>query len=303
MELYHLKTFVTVAEEGHLTRAAERLHTSQPAISAHIKTLEEELNIQLFNRTPKGMQLTTQGHNLLSRAQQTLASASEFAQLARSMQDELVGSIRVGLNNDAEFLRLPQLQRYMTARYPNLALNFMAGMSETNIQNVRTGRMDCAFTSGPCEDHRMDTLFLHQVELCVAAPASWKDRITLPSIKVLADLPWVYTSPNCAYFCAIQSLFDAHGYSPEKVLASDQEDALHSMVKAGIGIGIMRKDIAVEGQQKGYFYIPEIEIPSVELNFIYPKKRAHDPVILAFIDALTEAWNIQSAQSKQQQTA
>jgi len=61
MELYQLKTFVTVAEEGHLTRAAERLFTSQPAISAHIKSLEEELGVTLFHRTPKGMQLTTEG--------------------------------------------------------------------------------------------------------------------------------------------------------------------------------------------------------------------------------------------------
>ncbi|MES9912641.1 MAG: LysR family transcriptional regulator, partial [Candidatus Sedimenticola sp. 4PFRAG1] len=54
MELYQLKTFVKVADEGHLTRAAEQLFTSQPAISAHIKALEEELGVVLFQRTPKG---------------------------------------------------------------------------------------------------------------------------------------------------------------------------------------------------------------------------------------------------------
>ncbi|MCP5237554.1 MAG: LysR family transcriptional regulator [Zoogloeaceae bacterium] len=53
MELYHLRTFVTVAEEGHLTRASERLFTSQPAVSAHIKALEEELGVTLFERTPR----------------------------------------------------------------------------------------------------------------------------------------------------------------------------------------------------------------------------------------------------------
>ena len=61
MELYHLRTFVTVAEEGHLTRASERLFTSQPAVSAHIKALEEELGVTLFDRTPRGMQLTPAG--------------------------------------------------------------------------------------------------------------------------------------------------------------------------------------------------------------------------------------------------
>ena len=65
MELYHLKTFVTVAEERHLTRAAERLCVSQPAISAHIKALEEELGLALFERTPKGMLPTAAGEALL----------------------------------------------------------------------------------------------------------------------------------------------------------------------------------------------------------------------------------------------
>lgn len=61
MELYQLKTFTAVAEENHLTRAAERLNTSQPALSAHIKSLEAELGVTLFERTPKGMKLTPQG--------------------------------------------------------------------------------------------------------------------------------------------------------------------------------------------------------------------------------------------------
>jgi DNA-binding transcriptional LysR family regulator len=300
MELYHLKTFVTVAEEGHLTRAADRLFTSQPAISAHIKSLEEELGITLFHRTPKGMQLTTEGEHLLPRAQQTLSAAGEFVQFAKGMQDELVGSIRIGLNNDAEFLRLPLIQRYLTTQYPRLELNFLSGMTETNIQNVRVGHMDGAFISGQCEDPQMEVVPLGKVELCVAAPIDWRDRISPASIEVLARQPWVYTSPNCAYFGAIQSLFDLHCCKPEKVLVSDQEDALHSMVKAGVGIGIVRKDVALKGEMEGYFYIPPTDIPPVSLDFIYLKKRANDPVIRAFLNALKTSWEVKSSEPQQQ---
>lgn len=300
MELYQLKTFVTVAEEGHLTRAAERLFTSQPAISAHIKSLEEELGVTLFHRTPKGMQLTTEGEKLLPRAEQTLAAAGEFVQFAKAMQDELVGNIRVGLNNDAEFLKLPLLQRDLTSHYPRLELNFLSGMTETNIQNVRVGRMDGAFISGSCEDPQIQTLPLAEVQLCVAAPIDWRNRIPSPSIEVLAQLPWVFTSPNCAYFGAIQSIFEEHCCNPEKVLVSDQEDALHSMIKAGVGIGIVRKDVALQGEKDGYFYIPPIEIPAVSLDFIYLKKRANDPIITAFNKALMRTWEIESSGSKQQ---
>jgi DNA-binding transcriptional LysR family regulator len=64
MELYQLRTFVTVAEEGHLTRAAERLHLSQPAVSGQIKALEQELEVRLFDRSVSGMELTASGREL-----------------------------------------------------------------------------------------------------------------------------------------------------------------------------------------------------------------------------------------------
>ncbi len=69
MELYQLRSFITVAGENHLTRAAQKLNTSQPAVSAHIKALEEEFGFSLFVRTPKGMQLTPGGQALCTKAE------------------------------------------------------------------------------------------------------------------------------------------------------------------------------------------------------------------------------------------
>ncbi len=74
MELYQIKTFVVVAEEGNMTRAAKRLHASQSTISLHIKSLEEEFDVRLFLRTPKGMQPTPEGKQLLEKARDILDS-------------------------------------------------------------------------------------------------------------------------------------------------------------------------------------------------------------------------------------
>jgi len=300
MELYHLKTFVMVAEEGHLTRAADRLFTSQPAISAHIKALEEELRVTLFHRTPKGMQLTHEGEQLLPRAQQVLEASGLFIQAARSMQDELVGELKVALNNDAEFLKLPAMHHYLAQHYPRLALNFLAGMTETNIHNVRVGRVDGAFTSGPIDDRQIEVLPLAEVDLCIAAPAQWQDRMFASDIEQLMRLPWVYTTPNCAYFHAAQRIFAEHDCQPEKMLSSDHEDTLHSMVKAAVGIGVVRKDIALKYQDEGHFSIAPIDLPTVSLDFIYLKKRANDPVIRAFREALQAIWQLDPSKMPQQ---
>ena len=89
MELYHLKTFVMVAKEEHLTRAADKLNTSQPAVSAHIKALEEELGLVLFRRTSKGMRLTKEGTILYQKALASLSTIHDFQHQALRMQKEI----------------------------------------------------------------------------------------------------------------------------------------------------------------------------------------------------------------------
>jgi DNA-binding transcriptional LysR family regulator len=93
MEIYHLKTFIAVGNEGHLTRAAKLLHTSQPAVSSHIKALEEELGVQLFKRTPKGMSLTHAGEKLKIQAQIALDSVRDIKSQAKMIKENLTGII------------------------------------------------------------------------------------------------------------------------------------------------------------------------------------------------------------------
>ena len=83
MELYQLTTFVAIAREGSLTRAAERVFTSAPAVSAQLKALEDELGVKLFERTSRGMALTEAGQRLLEEAERTLASALRMRSAAR----------------------------------------------------------------------------------------------------------------------------------------------------------------------------------------------------------------------------
>ena len=91
MVLHQLKTFVTVAREGSITRASERLHLSQPAVSAHIKAIEETLGLSLFERTAKGMSLTSDGQRLFDKAEQTLAAYRGLLDEATRLKGNLTG--------------------------------------------------------------------------------------------------------------------------------------------------------------------------------------------------------------------
>lgn len=292
MELYHLRTFVAVAEERNLTRASERLFTSQPAISAHIKALEETLGVTLFHRTPKGMRLTPVGEDLLPRARQALAAAGDFLQHARNLQNELVASVRIGLNTDARFLRVTALQAGLAARHPRLDVAMLAGTTGANLPALRVGKLDGAFISGEPDDPEMEILELCEEPLVIAAPKALRAQLEDVSVPALARQPWVFTSPDCAYFKAMNALFREHCCEPARTLLANQEDALIELVRAGVGLGIVRAGL-VGGDEDGAFELP-VALPSVPLRFAYLRRRANDPVIRALVAVLQAVWELEA---------
>jgi molybdate transport repressor ModE-like protein len=98
MDIYQVRTFVTVAQEGSITRASELLFLSQPAVSAHIKAMEDELGLVLFERTPRGMSLTGHGTKLLTKAEQLLAMHRDLLDEARRITGRVSGKLRLGSN-------------------------------------------------------------------------------------------------------------------------------------------------------------------------------------------------------------
>lgn len=298
MELYHLRTFVTVAEEGHLTRASERLFTSQPAISAQIKALEEELGVSLFERTPKGMQLSPAGAQLLAHAQRTLDAAGELREQARGMQDQLVGSVRIGLNTDAAFLRLIDFHAGLRQRHPRLEVEFLAGSTGANIPQLRVGRLDAAFVSGDPEDGALESLVLCEEELAVAVPERLREAVGAGDIATLARQPWVYTSADCAHYGVMKALFEAQRCAPEKTLLANQEDALAAMVKAGVGLGIMRREQVEAAEREGLAFALPLRLPRVRLRFAYLARRAGDPRLRALLAELATVWALSPPQQR-----
>src|SRR3990167_1852250 len=101
-----LRAFVAVAREGNVSRAALRLHLSQPAVSLQLKTLAEATGLALFTRTPQGMALTHDGAALLPMAERALATLADFGQAAAALHTTVRGTLRIGTILDPEFTRL-----------------------------------------------------------------------------------------------------------------------------------------------------------------------------------------------------
>src|SRR5689334_19080183 len=115
-----LASFVALADDLHYTRAADRLHVAQPALTKRIQQLEEALGTPLFARTRRAVKLTPAGELLLPHARHAVHAAEEFVQTARRIRDGQLGRLRIGFSPSAPHLVLPALMRAFRRRHPGV---------------------------------------------------------------------------------------------------------------------------------------------------------------------------------------
>jgi DNA-binding transcriptional LysR family regulator len=294
VEYYHLRTFVAVAEEEHLTRAAERLNASLPAVSAHIRGLEEELGVVLFSRTPKGMRLTDEGRALLVEARQALAGVDAVLARAGELRREVTGVARIGLNNEAHRMRIPEFLAVMTRRHPRVELHLLDSSSPRILEHVRTGNLELGFVYDNIVEpaHDMTVLSLEAVPMAVVGPTSWADRVCRASWEELAGLPWVWFSDRCPFQFLLERLFADRGLPLNKVMLGDNDATLRTLVAAGCGLTLLRRDDALEAAAAGELCLWSTDGLELGLSLVYRRDRAEERVIQAVVTAVTEAWEL-----------
>ena len=150
MELRHLRYFVVVAEEGHFTRAAERLGMQQPPLSQQIRGLEEELGFALFRRHPKGASLTAGGEAFLAEARAILASVDLAVVRAAQASKGTVGQLSVGFTSSAAAHPfIPKIMRAYREAWPDVAVDFREGNAAELSDALAAGKLDVALLRRP----------------------------------------------------------------------------------------------------------------------------------------------------------
>lgn len=291
MELYQLKAFAAVAEHGNMTRAAEALFTSQPAVSAQIKALEQSFGIALFTRGPAGMALTEPGKKLLDQARQTLAAARATKDLARRLRGNPAGSLRIGLNDAGPRLRVDRLTRALLADQPDLALHFDHGTSGSVLSSLRAYQIDVGFYEGPINDPNLAITALGHVELCIVLPLHWASE--LPDREdwaPLCALPWVFTSPDCSYHAELDRLTDRHRLSVNKQFRLDHDSVSLHLVRQGLAVSMVDREFAQSYADAGELAIWPYYTGSIPFCALHLKKRQAEPALAAFRAAVNQVF-------------
>lgn len=284
-----------VAQEGNLTRAADRLCVTQPALSLQLKKLEESLGVTLFERFPRGMRLTQVGRQLLPAAERILKATAEFRSAAYRLKGSVTGSLRLGTIVDPEFLRLGACLRLLTERYPGLSFSLRHGMSGAMAREVEVGNLDVAFAldAPGMEDmrERFHVLTLTSFAYRVVAPPNWGGQVNNKGWRELAALPWIGTPQESVHHRLLKRIATAEGVHFNVVAQVDLEPSMMDLVKSGVALSLARDNVALNvAHAHGIVIADAVDVPA-ELGLVCQKNRLNEPSVSAALEIATQVWN------------
>ncbi len=251
MELRHLRYFIAVAEEGHITRAAERLGMQQPPLSRQIKAIEQEMDVQLFRRKARGVELTDAGRTFLDDARAMLGHLDDAFDTARRTARGEQGRISVGYTNSPAFHPLvPRVIREFRQAFPLVSLTLEESSPYDLIECMQNDKIDIAFIGGPVADQEgvaIDPLL--EEPMVVALPSghplarSANGGDTALSLKSLAGETFIVFgrphSPSTMQANAVIAACQAAGFSPRVGHVVPNNLSRLNLVAASLGIAII----------------------------------------------------------------
>lgn len=247
MELRRLRYFVTVAEELHFGRAAEKLHMSQPPLSIQIRALEGELGVMLLKRTQRHVSLTHAGQAFLQEARKILAQVEQAVLTTRRAGRGEIGELAVGFISVADYNLLPIVLREFRRRFPLVNLTLRESTTDIQIQDLIAGRIDVGFVLPPISASGIESVAVLREPLIAALPqrhplAARPGKITLSK---LAGSPFILFPRRMApgLYDAVVSFCRAAGFSPQVEQEAVQMQTIVSLVSAELGVALIPESL------------------------------------------------------------
>ncbi|MDQ4116538.1 MAG: LysR family transcriptional regulator [Actinomycetota bacterium] len=287
VELRQLRVFLTVASELHFSRAAARLHVSQPALSQQIRTLERALGAPLFDRSARATELTPAGRALLEVAPRVLHEAERAQDRVTRAALGTVGTLDVGSVGTALASIAPRILRAVRARFPDLQLEVSQHDTAAQVLAIADGRLDAGLVreAAPTAAVAVEQLVSEPLLAVLPSDHPLAGAATVDP-RDLADVPIVlWPRPTgAAFFDIITAYCREHGFSPRIVAEGADIETQLSLVAAGIGVSLQPSYYA-NLRPPGVAFRPLAgPSPSVSLQVAW-RRRDHSPAVAHFVEA------------------
>lgn len=240
MNLRDLRYLIALADLRHFGRAAEHCNVSQPTLSTQIKKLEDELGVQLIERSPRQVMLTPAGSDIITRARRVLAEVDQMRETARRTSDPEAGSVRFGIFPTLAPYLLPHVVPNIRKRFPRLELLLVEEKTETILHMLREGRLDCAVLALPLHEDWLDIEFLFDEPFMLAVPARHPlathrnlklNELSEQHLLLLEDGHCM--REQALEVCAMAGAGEKEGFRATSL------ETLRQMVAAGVGITLL----------------------------------------------------------------
>ncbi|QES45527.1 LysR family transcriptional regulator [Streptomyces venezuelae] len=288
MDLQQMRYVVAVAETASFTRAAERCHVVQSALSHQVAKLEKELGTRLFERTSRKVWLTRAGEAFLPAARQALEAAERARAEVAAATGEVRGKLTVGSIPTVAAVDLPAVLRDYRVRYPQVRITLRAGSSERLVEQVREGVVDAAFLGvqpGFRPQGVRDRELAHGQHVAVVAPGHPLAAEEEVDLRRLADETFVDFAEGSAARSQSDDAFAAAGVPREVAFEVSGVELMSRMVRHGLGIALLPAPFAAE--LHGVRCVPITDGP-VRVERLVWSRFAPSPPAAAFLALLDE---------------
>lgn len=299
MNLRQLRFVLTVSEELHFGRAAERLGMTQPPLSQGIAALEQELGVALFRRSKRHVELTSEGRQLLTHIRKIVEEADQLPALSRRIAAGEVGTLTLGFVSIADYSLLPDVVGAYRRAFPGIQIVLREMTSDLQFEAVQAGQLDLGLVIPGLAPLRppLGYIPLLNEPLVAAVPQAWVDSGRIESNGVQVALSAICEHPliifprqsSPAFYDVIMAYLARHEAAPIQGQEAIQMQTIVSLVSAEMGVALVPRSL-MRLRRTGACYLELADAPqSIETGLIW-KEGSASLAATHFID-VAKAWS------------
>ncbi|WP_257008283.1 LysR family transcriptional regulator [Bacillus sp. FJAT-45350] len=288
IDIKQLRYFLTIANEGQITKAAKKLHMAQPPLSYQLKLLEQEIDMPLFERNKKQMELTPAGKLLYKKALELIDKFDETMVEVKELKEGLRGTLIIGFVKSC-FSYLPERIRHFQYNYPDVNFQLRDGDPYFIGELLRNREIDVGIVRTPLDMQGFSSIELPKESFVAVIPKEWRkdtfDKTIM--VKDLENLPLLILQriSGAGFYEMINEECEKHGFLPNIICQCPDSNILLNLAASGIGVTIIPESMILPFHRHNLntYRIEDFSLVS-EAAVIWSKEQYLSKVIAHFID-------------------